>query len=79
MDGRRVRWAAPSEGLRAPPAEPNVVLSYGAATQEAYVYLPGRGEPWYDLNTRPILRAVEGNWFAASRDWTTFVERFVTL
>lgn len=54
-----------------------VFYAYDAAKQEGYVYLPGRGEPWYEVNTRSILRSVEGNWFPASRQWQGFVIRFV--
>jgi hypothetical protein len=55
-----------------------VFYAYDAARREGYVYVPGRGEPWYDLNTRSILRGVEGDWFLASREWKVFIKPFLT-
>lgn len=35
-----------------------------------YIYLPGRGEPWYPMNTGTILRpGLDGTWRAASQRW----------
>lgn len=55
-----------------------VRYAYDPATLRGYVYLPGPLEPEYELNTRSILRSVEGNWFPASREWQQFVTRFVS-
>src|SRR4051794_583356 len=55
-----------------------VLYVYDAAAAQGFVYIPGRGEPWYDLNTRSILRGLEGNWFAATREWQRFVTPFIT-
>jgi hypothetical protein len=54
-----------------------VFYVHDAATRQGYVYVPGRGEDWYDLNTRSILRGVEGDWFLASREWQEFVTPFL--
>jgi len=71
----------PSETDLCRVAEPQlsyvVLYAYDAATGQAYVYLPGRGEPWYEVNTRSILRSVEGNWFLASSEWQGFVRPFL--
>jgi len=47
------------------------VVSYAVdpATGQGYVYLPGRADQYYQLNTRAILRRVEGNWFHATASW----------
>jgi hypothetical protein len=41
-----------------------------------FVYLPGRGEPSYDLNVRSIYRGprVEGHWFRTTESWERFVD-----
>jgi hypothetical protein len=54
-----------------------VFYVHDAAARQGYVYVPGRGEDWYDLNTRSILRGVEGDWFVASREWQEFVMPFL--
>jgi hypothetical protein len=46
-----------------------VSYEYDAARSQGYVYLPGRDDKWYQLNTRSIYRSKEGNWFRASRAW----------
>jgi hypothetical protein len=47
------------------------VVSYAVdpATGQGYVYVPGRADQYYQLNTRAILRRVEGNWFHATASW----------
>jgi len=39
------------------------------SSQRGYVYLPGKSDDAYRVNTRAILRGVEGNWFRASTAW----------
>ena len=34
-----------------------------------YVYLPGKSDEWYRLNTFSILRGEEGKWFPAWNAW----------
>jgi hypothetical protein len=38
-------------------------------TPSGFVYLPGRGDDWYVLNTRSIYRGREGRWFRANSEW----------
>jgi hypothetical protein len=47
------------------------VVSYALdpATGQGYVYLPGRNDRYYQLNTKAILRGVEGKWFRATPAW----------
>jgi hypothetical protein len=54
-----------------------VMYAYSPAADRGYVYVPGRGEQWYDLNTQSIARGVEGNWFLASTQWQRFVTRLI--
>ena len=51
-----------------------VTYVYDATAGRGYVYLPGKGEPSYELNTRSIARnGLEGNWFLASASWQSFI------
>lgn len=47
------------------------VVSYEAdpSTGQGYVYLPGKADEWYRLNTKAIFRGREGNWFKATAAW----------
>jgi hypothetical protein len=45
--------------------------------EQGYVYLPGRADEWYRLNTRAIFRGVEGNWFRATSAWQRVVTSLV--
>ena len=46
-----------------------VANEYDPASQRGFVYLPGRADDHYHLNTGSIHRGVEGQWFHASREW----------
>jgi hypothetical protein len=46
-----------------------VAFAFDPASGHGYIYLPGRGEQWYGLNTKAIYRSLEGNWFRASTAW----------
>jgi hypothetical protein len=46
-----------------------VAYEYDAASAVGYVYLPGKTDAWFAVNTRAILRGAEGRWFRASRAW----------
>ncbi len=46
-----------------------VSYEYDAATSQGYVYLPGKDDPWYPLNSASIFRGREGHWFRATRAW----------
>jgi len=47
------------------------IVSYAVdpVTGQGYVYLPGRSDAHYGLNTRAIYRGREGRWFRASAAW----------
>ena len=46
-----------------------VFYQYDPATSTGYVYLPGKGDRWFSLNSRSIYRDREGTWFRATRAW----------
>jgi hypothetical protein len=46
-----------------------VSYEYDSAGSDGYVYLPGRSDSWFRLNSRSIYRGREGNWFHATRAW----------
>jgi hypothetical protein len=89
MDTTRVLTGAPDRALR--PCEVAFYVRYGPSDVElAYVlyyfprsrgrpgflYLPGRGNPWYALNAGTILRrGRDGRWLYASREWEERVIR----
>ena len=50
-----------------------VFYEYDPSNGQGYVYLPGKGDEWYDLNVRSIYRRVEGNWFISTDEWQAFV------
>ena len=56
---------------RSGPARLAYVVSYeyDSATAQGYVYLPGKTDQWYSLNTESIYRGREGNWFRAAAAW----------
>ncbi len=47
------------------------IVSYSVdpETGQGYVYLPGKSDQPYRLNTSAIYRGCEGNWFRASAAW----------
>src|ERR1700682_2462039 len=47
------------------------IVSYAVdpATGQGYVYLPGKSDEPYRLNTKAIYRGCEGNWFSANAAW----------
>ena len=49
------------------------VVSYAVdpETGQGYVYLPGKSDERYRLNTKSIYRECEGNWFRANAAWQT--------
>jgi hypothetical protein len=54
-----------------------VLYEYDPAAKEGYVYLPGKGDDGYKLNTRSIFRRVEGDWFHATQEWQEFIAPFI--
>jgi hypothetical protein len=55
-----------------------VVYARDRSSGEGFVYLPGKGEPSYDLNVRSIYRGVEGRWFRTTESWDRFVDPVIT-
>jgi hypothetical protein len=56
----------------APPNERIVYVVYYVFNPDAglgYVYLPGKSDEYYRLNTSSILRGEEGKWFPAWNAW----------
>ena len=47
-----------------------VYYIYDPATGRGYVYLPGKGEKFYESNVFLIFRGIEGNWLSATGSWT---------
>jgi hypothetical protein len=49
-----------------------VFYVYEPVTRQGFVYLPGRGEPFYEKNVNLLLRGddYEGHWFRATPEWT---------
>lgn len=45
--------------------------------QPGYIYLPGRGETWYDLNVSTIWRGGEGKWNYASAKWEDLIKPLI--
>lgn len=47
------------------------IVSYAVdpVTGQGYVYLPGKSDEPYRVNTKAIYRGREGNWFRASAAW----------
>lgn len=47
------------------------IVSYGVdpTTGQGYVYLPGKADEPYRLNTKAIYRGREGHWFRATVEW----------
>ena len=50
---------------------------YDPSEKTGYVYLPGKGEDWYDVNIHSIYRGVEGHWFRASDGFCSTVEPLI--
>jgi len=45
---------------------------YDPVAKQGFVYLPGKGEPFYDANVSLLYRGeqFEGHWFHATPEWT---------
>jgi hypothetical protein len=56
-----------------------VYYRYDPSTKEGFVYLPGRGSEFAQINTKAILRGqgYEGHWFRASKAWDDFVTTII--
>ena len=55
------------------------VVHYGIdGSGQAYIYLPGRGEPSYSRNVSTILRdGQDGRWHRASAEWSAAIEPYL--
>jgi hypothetical protein len=64
------RNAMPHAG-ETPLEQPTYVVwyEYDPAAGRGFVYLPGKDDEWYQVNTRAILREREGNWLYATGAW----------
>jgi hypothetical protein len=49
------------------------------SSKQGYIYLPGKGDPWFSLNTGTIFRGkgFEGHWFHATREWDTVAKSLI--
>jgi hypothetical protein len=65
--------AAPSETVRGERLIYVVTYELDARNGVGYVYLPGKGEDHYALNTQTIFRGREGRWLRATDAWTRTV------
>ena len=56
-----------------------VVYARDPSSGYGFVYLPGKGEPSYDVNVRSISRGphVEGHWFRTTESWDRFVDPLI--
>jgi hypothetical protein len=54
-----------------------LLYRYDASARFGYVYLPGKGEEWYDVNVHTIYRGVEGHWFRTSRVFDELVQPLI--
>jgi hypothetical protein len=50
-----------------------VFYVYDPVARQGFVYLPGKGEPFYNDNVNLLYRGneYEGHWFRATSEWTT--------
>ena len=56
-----------------------VTYAHDPLTGQGYVYLPGKNDPMYTLNTRSMYRyGREGQWFYATAKWQDAAERMLT-
>ena len=56
-----------------------VYYAYDPSTGDGFVYLPGRGGEFAQLNTSSIYRGLgyEGRWFPATQAWNDFVRPII--
>jgi hypothetical protein len=52
---------------------------YDPSSKRGFVYLPGRGEPWHDMDINPLYHGsgVEGHWYRALDSWTNSVRLLI--
>jgi hypothetical protein len=54
-----------------------LLYRYDPSAHFGYVYLPGKGEEWYDVNVHTIYRGVEGHWFRTSGAFVELVQPLI--
>src|SRR5882762_9317224 len=55
-----------------------VFYEYDSLIGRGYVYLPGKTDEWYRLNTAKMAHdSLEGSWFRATRAWDDFVRPLI--
>jgi hypothetical protein len=56
-----------------------VFYVYDPVAAQGFVYLPGKGEPFYIENVNLLYRGddFEGRWFRATSEWTTHVQPLI--
>jgi hypothetical protein len=50
-----------------------VFYDHDPSSSRGFVYLPGKGSPFYYVNMGSIARGCEGNWFLAKDSWEDFI------
>jgi hypothetical protein len=77
---RRVKATFTIDRGSARGARPYVVFYvYDPAAKQGFVYLPGRGEPFYNENVNLLYRGneFEGHWFRATPEWTAHAQSVI--
>jgi hypothetical protein len=54
-----------------------VFYTHDPATEQGYVYVPGRHDVWYAMDVATISHGVEGNWFRALPVWDAIAMRLI--
>jgi hypothetical protein len=56
-----------------------VFYVYDPVAKQGFVYLPGRGEPFYNENVNLLYRGndFEGHWFRTTPEWTTHAQSVI--
>jgi hypothetical protein len=68
-------YVKPRQTSRVPadaPEELAYVVDYEGDQSQGFVFIPGRTDARFTLNTRSIYRGVEGQWFRATDEWHRF-------
>jgi hypothetical protein len=52
---------------------------YDPSSKRGFVYLPGRGEPWHELDINLLFHGdgIEGHWYGALDSWTSSVRSLI--
>lgn len=54
-------------------------FKYHPRSEGGAIYLPGPGDPYYDLNKSTILSGGDGHWFEASSEWDALYRSLVPI